>query len=63
VPPTRNKRGSFIEVLQDVDEEVDAVNITAGYLRAGLRKLDEAASKPSAPVFPCFSFEPLPIGE
>jgi uncharacterized protein len=54
---------AFIAVLQDVDEEQNAVNITSGYLRAGLRQLDEAASRPDAPVLPCQVFDPVPIGK
>ena len=54
---------AFIAVLQDIDEEDNATNVTSGYLRAGLRAVDEAASKPSAPVLPCLSFESIPIGE
>ena len=54
---------AFIAVLQDINKDESAVNITAGYLRAGLRGVDEAASKPGAPVLGCFRFEPVPIGE
>ena len=54
---------AFIAVLQDVDENEKALNITSGYLRAGLRAVDEAASKPGAPVPPCRTFEAVPIGE
>jgi predicted acyl esterase len=54
---------AFIAVLQDVDEKGNATNITAGYLRAGLREVDEAASKDGAPVLPCRSFEAVPISE
>jgi uncharacterized protein len=54
---------AFIAVLCDVDEKGNAVDVTAGYLRAGLRKIDEAASKPGVPVLPCTSFEAVPIGE
>jgi uncharacterized protein len=54
---------AFIAVLQDVDEKERPADVTAGYLRAGLRKVDEAASKPGAPVLPCTSFEAVPIGE
>ena len=35
----------FIAVLQDVDENENTINVTAGYLRASLRGVDEAASK------------------
>lgn len=54
---------AFIAILQDVDEEGKAAYITACALRAGLRQLDEVASKPGAPVLPCISFDPVPIGE
>jgi uncharacterized protein len=54
---------AFIAVLQDVDENEKAINITSGYLRAGLRALDEAASKPGAPVSPCRTFEAVPLGK
>jgi uncharacterized protein len=54
---------AFIAVLQDVDENENAVNVTAGYLRAALREVDAAASKPGAPFLPCTTFEAVPIGE
>jgi hypothetical protein len=54
---------AFIAILQDVDEVENAVNITAGYLRAGLREVDEVASRAGASVLPCVSFQPVPIGE
>jgi hypothetical protein len=38
-------------------------DITQGYLRAGLREVDEAASRPGAPVLPCRTFRSVPIGE
>jgi len=43
-------------ILRDADEEGKAAYITAFALRAGLRKLDEVASEPGAPVLPCISF-------
>jgi uncharacterized protein len=54
---------AFIAVVQDMDEEENALNITSGCLRAGLRQVDETASKPGAPILPCLRFEPVPIGE
>jgi hypothetical protein len=54
---------AFIAVLQDIDENGNAINVTAGYLRAGLRGVDEAGSKQGAPILPCRIFEPAPIGE
>jgi uncharacterized protein len=53
---------AFIVVLQDVDENGNGIDVTAGYLRAGLREVDEAASKQGAPVLPCRTFEAVPIG-
>jgi len=52
---------AFIAVLQDVDENGNAISVTAGYLRASLRDVDEAASKHGAPFLPCRIFEPVPI--
>jgi uncharacterized protein len=54
---------AFIAVLQDVDENENAVNVTAGYLRASLRKVEEAASKPGAPSLRCDTFEAVPVGQ
>jgi predicted acyl esterase len=54
---------AFIVVLQDADENGNTTNITAGYLRAGLRKVDEERSKQAAPVLPCDTFEAVPIGQ
>jgi len=54
---------AFIAVLQDVDENEKAINITAGCLRASLRAVDESASKPGAPVLPCRNFDAVPIGK
>jgi predicted acyl esterase len=53
----------WIAVLQDVDPSGTVTDVTAGYLRAGLRAVDEAASRPSKPVLPCRTFEAVPIGE
>lgn len=54
---------AFIAVLQDVDETGNAVDVTAGYLRAGLRAVDEEASTPGAPSIPCDMYEAVPVGE
>ncbi len=54
---------AFIATLQDVDPAGQAADVSAGYLRASLRAVDEAASKPGAPVLPCRNFEAVPIGE
>lgn len=54
---------AFVAVLLDVDDKGQADIVTGGYLRAGLRTVDETSSKPGAPVLPCTNFEPVPIGE
>jgi uncharacterized protein len=54
---------AFIVVLQDVDENENAINVTAGYLRASLRGVEQAASKRGAPFLSCRTFEAVPIGE
>jgi predicted acyl esterase len=54
---------AFIAVLQDLDENENAINVTSGYLRAGLREVDEASSKHAAPVLPCRNFKAVPIGQ
>jgi predicted acyl esterase len=54
---------AFIATLQDVDPSGTVTDITAGYLRASLRAVDEAASKPGAPVLPCRTFDAVPVGE
>jgi predicted acyl esterase len=53
---------AFIAFLQDVSDDGNITNVTAGYLRAGLRRVDEARSKQAAPVLPCDTFETVPIG-
>ena len=54
---------AFIAVLQDVGENGEVVNVTSGYLRAGLRGVNEDESITGAPVLPCRVFEAVPIGE
>ncbi|MDB5829020.1 MAG: peptidase, partial [Variovorax sp.] len=54
---------AWIVVLQDVNGNGESTDVTAGYLRAGLRKVDEAASRPGAPELPCTTFQALPLGE
>jgi predicted acyl esterase len=54
---------AFIAVLQDVDENENAINVTAGYLRASLRAVDQGASKRGTPVLPCRTFEAVPVRE
>jgi predicted acyl esterase len=54
---------AWIVFLQDVDAAGGVTDVTAGYLRAGLREVDEAASRPGAPDLPCRTFRAVPIGE
>src|SRR6195952_2992935 len=54
---------AWIAVLQDISTDGTIYNVTAGYLRAGLRQVDEAESRIGAPVLPCRVFEAVPIGE
>jgi predicted acyl esterase len=54
---------AFIATLQDVDPAGTVTDITAGYLRASLREVDEAASRRGAPVLPCRTFQAVPIGQ
>jgi uncharacterized protein len=53
---------AWIATLQDAAGETVS-NVTAGYLRAGLRAVDDAASEPGAPVLRCDTFQGLPLGE
>jgi predicted acyl esterase len=54
---------AFIAILQDIDPRSSETHVTGGYLRASLRKIDEAESKPGAPALQCRVFEPVPPGE
>ena len=54
---------AWILTLQDIHADGTAVDITAGWLRAGLRTVDDAASRTGTPVLPCRTFTPVPPGE
>lgn len=54
---------AWIATLQDVDLAGTTCDITAGYLRASLREVDEAASTIGRPVLPCRQAVAVPIGE
>ncbi len=54
---------AWIATLQDVEPDGSTTDITAGYLRAGLREVDEAESRVGAPVMSCRSFNAVPVGE
>lgn len=54
---------AWIVFLQDVNPQEEIEEVTAGYLRAGLREVDESASREGYPVLPCRNFKAVPIGE
>ncbi|PVX75075.1 CocE/NonD family hydrolase [Paraburkholderia unamae] len=53
---------AWIVLLQDVDPSGKAQNVTAGFLRASLREIDEQQSHAGSPVLPCKRFEAVPVG-
>jgi predicted acyl esterase len=54
---------AWIAVLQEVDSSGAAIEVTAGYLRASLREVDESDSRLGAPKIPCRRFQAVPTGE
>jgi hypothetical protein len=54
---------AWIVMLQDVAPDGTTTDVTAGYLRASLREVDEAASRPGAPVLPGRRPQAVPIGQ
>jgi predicted acyl esterase len=54
---------AWIATLQHVAADGTASDVTAGWLRASLREVDEGASRPGAPVLPCRAPAAVPIGE
>jgi predicted acyl esterase len=54
---------AWMVTLQDVAPDGDVVDVTAGWVRASLRAVDEAASTLGAPVLPCRVATAVPIGE
>jgi uncharacterized protein len=54
---------AWIATLQDVGPDGAVTDVTAGWLRASLREVTEAASSPAAPVLPCRTPVAVPIGE
>ena len=54
---------ALILTLQDVAPDGTTVDITAGFLRAAFRQVDEEASRPGAPMLTCRHPEAVPIGE
>jgi predicted acyl esterase len=54
---------AWMVTLQDVASDGTVTDVTAGWLRAILCEVDEAASRPGAPVLRCRSAQAVPIGE
>jgi uncharacterized protein len=54
---------AWIVTLSDVEPDGTATPVTAGWLRASLREVDETASRTGAPVLPCRRAAAVPIGE
>jgi predicted acyl esterase len=54
---------AWIVMLSDVAPDGSSTGITSGWLRATLREVDPAQSRPGAPVLPCRKPQAVPIGE
>lgn len=54
---------AWLATLQDVAPDGTTTDVTAGWLRASLREVDEAASRAGALVLPCRTPVAVPIGE
>ncbi len=54
---------AWIAALEDVGPDGETSAVTAGWLRASLREVDESASRPGAPVLPCRNAQAVPIGD
>ncbi|BBZ17049.1 CocE/NonD family hydrolase [Mycolicibacterium gadium] len=54
---------AWIATLEHVAADGTVTEVTAGWLRASLREIDADASRDGAPVLPCRTFAPVPIGE
>ena len=54
---------AWIVLFVDVAADGTETTVTQGWLRAGLRAVDDAASRPGAPVLPCTAPAVVPAGE
>ncbi|ORB89487.1 CocE/NonD family hydrolase [Mycobacterium persicum] len=54
---------AWIATLQDVAPDGQTTDVTAGWLRASMRAVDEAASRPGAPLLPCTNAQGIPVGQ
>jgi putative CocE/NonD family hydrolase len=54
---------AWLATLQDVAPDGGVTDVTAGWLRASLRAIDEACSTTGSPVLPCRTPVAVPIGK
>ena len=54
---------AWIATLRDIAPDGSAAEVTAGWLRASMREVDEQASRPGAPVLPCRRAVGVPVGQ
>ena len=54
---------AWMVMLQDVAPDGTVHDVTAGYLRASLREVDDATSRPGSPVLPCRTSVAVPAGD
>ncbi|CAN5519838.1 CocE/NonD family hydrolase [soil metagenome] len=54
---------AWMVMLQDVAPDGEVVDVTAGWLRAGLRTVDDDASSEGTPALPCTEAVAVPVGE
>ena len=54
---------AWMVVLQDVSPDGTTTDVTAGWVRASLRTVDEAASREGSPVLPCTEAVAVPVGQ
>ncbi|CPR11367.1 putative hydrolase, CocE/NonD family [Mycobacterium bohemicum DSM 44277] len=54
---------AWMVTLQDEAPDGETTDVTAGWLRASMREVDEAASRPGAPALPCRNPRGVPVSE
>lgn len=54
---------AWIAMVQDVSPTGEVTDVTAGWLRASLRAVDEEASREGAPALPCTDATAVPVDE
>ncbi len=54
---------AWIVTLSDVAADGSSTPVTAGWLRASLREVDDGASRPGAPELPCRHAVAIPVGQ